>query len=291
MGNARKALPLAWRMTITDLFGSYGRMALSAVIAILVCLSSYLAMSAFGEPEPLGELLPLITGPAALLTAGFVGFFLNWICRVPYVEWSEASERVAQLERRLRPRISVLTATNHRAESIDYGETKVSFGGTRKVIVSHGPNHLLRLDIANESATPLSGCEAYLARLENLDEDTEPRAWQAIRLQWLRAGKADENGTDIPPSGVRSIALFRVINNRVHLLRDDGVPVHMVNAIKDRGEYHGLVVVSSQNAPTAHIAFSLTCDGPEAAPLLNVLRAAPFDDDDGLFWAREAAAI
>jgi hypothetical protein len=273
-------------MVIAELFGSYGRMILSGIIATLLGAASYFAMLKFDKAGALGELLPLIVVPAVLLSVGVVGFFVNWISRVPYSQWENLEGRVADLEHRLKPVISVRTATNHRADPIAYGTTRVSLGGTRQTVIAHGPDHTLRLDITNDSATLISGCEAYLVRFERVDEETEPTSWHSLRLPWLQAGAVDDGGTDIPPSGIRSIALFRVINNRVHLVRDDGVPVHMVNAIKDRGEYSGLVAVTSRNAPTAHVAFTLACYGPDAAPLLNVERGSPFDDDDGLFWAR-----
>lgn len=286
MGKAREAVSLAWHMVITDLFGSYGRMALSAIVALLLSGASYFATVALGQPDAIGELLPMAIVPTVLVSVGAVGFFLNLICRVPYERWRNLAERVVELERRLKPVISVRTATNHRAQPIAYGKTLVTLGGTRQTVVGHGPDHTLTLDLTNDSATLIKGCEAYLVRFEWTDEAAEPMAWSSLRLPWLRAGAIEDDGADIPPSGWRSLALFRVINNRVHLIRDDGVPVHMVNAIKDRGEYFGLVAISSENAPTAHIGFTLVCDAPDAPPLLNVHRRSPFDDDDGLFWAR-----
>lgn len=288
MKNVRRALALAGRMTIADLFGSYGRLALSAVVGALLCVASYSAMRLFGQGDAWGELLPVAVGPIVLISVASVGFFVNWLCRIPYLQWSDAASRVTELERRLRPVVSVRTATNHRADPVDYETTRTTLGGTRQTVLRNGPNHTLRLDITNESATTIVGCEAYLVRFEAIDAETQPSAWFSLRLPWLRAGTVDEEGANIPPSGMRSIALFRVINNRVHLMRDDGVPVHMVHAIKDRGEYSGLVAISSQNAPTAHVAFSLSCLGPDVHPIMAVERGSPFDDD-WLFWARESS--
>jgi len=287
----RHALKLAWGKTVSDLVGSWDRVTVSGIIAAIASVMGYFVLVREDDKGAAYELLPLLTGPAAIILIGLALFIFNWASRVPYRQWSLLDGRVSELENMIRPRISVQTTTNHRAESIDYGTTNTSLGGTRQTVITHGPNHSLRLEIINENLETLVGCEAYLTRFQDLDPNEESKYWSATRLPWLASGRERENQTNIPSSGMRSIILFRVINNRVHLVENDGVPVHMVNAIKDAGHYHGIVTVSAQNATSAFIPFELICGGSGAPPMLMVSRPSPFEEPTDIPFAREVPFV
>lgn len=283
MGKRRIALSLAWAKTVNDLTGSYSRAAVSSLVAVLISGGSYLVLSRLGRDAPIDALLPIVMGPAVLFSVGLVGLIVNWICRVPYQQWGNVEGRVAALEQMLSPKFSIVPLLGQRAVGLEYGHVALSpYTGTKQITITQS-NKLLRLDVFNETAKTLENCEGYLARLEE-EGVGEPVAWQSIPLPWLPVGEAAA-AVDIPSHGQRSLALFRVIGDRVQLLTNT-VPLPMVRAIKDKGHYHGMVVLTAKNCAATYVAFELVCDAPDNEPYLNVARRG-IGEDDQQSWARE----
>lgn len=290
MGKRRIAFKLAWRKTVSSLWGSHGRMVGSFVFAVALSYGTYGVSNALGREWPGDELIPLfLSGPVLAVIA--LGVFLFHWFNAPYEQWGNLEERVVDLERRLRPRFSVLAFVGQKPTAFHYGNTLVTHGGTKQTIICQ-TNDLLRIDVTNVTATALEGCEAYLANLQDVARtDAEEQArWQSMRLTWMPV-RDEIAEVDIPPSGLRSVVLFRVINNRVQLITNE-VPVRMVHLIQDKGHYQGLVTLTARNAPAVtYIAFELFCDAPESPPYLNIMRHGLTDDDDILGWAIEEQPI
>jgi hypothetical protein len=277
-------------MTKQELVGSNTRLAVAVFLTGFASFASYQLHLAMGREWAGDELIPIFVGPVGFIAVFLIVLTINFVFRAPYEQWGALEARVTDLERRLRPAISVLAVTNHRPSPIDYGQTLLTHGGRRTTNQKYSPQDYLRLDITNESACTLEGCEAYLTRLERLDVEQEPQVWFAMRLPWLPVGSDEQAVADIPRGGIRSVILFRVIANHVHLVEYDQVPIHMVRALNERGEYQGLVTISAKNAPSAFIAFDLSCYGPDASPILTVRRNALGGDEDG-GWARETPIV
>ena len=132
MGRFGRAFSLARRKVVSDLFGSYGRAALSGLVTLLIGVASYAVLRELRRNDPSDALLPLILAPCVLIAVGLVGLLINWIAVVPYSQWGSLDDRVAELERQMKPRFSVLSHAGQTAKGVDYGVTHTTFGGTRQ---------------------------------------------------------------------------------------------------------------------------------------------------------------
>lgn len=289
MGKRRLAFKLAWAKTVTELGGSYSRIVVGLLGSLFVSYGAYAISGALGRDWPGDELFPLFLVPLWWIGAGLAFFVFQWLFGVPYEQWDKLEGRISELEHILRPRFSVLAWVGQRPQKIEYGTHVMNAGGRMQTNIPH-TNELLCLEVTNIAAVTLQGCEAYLSRLEEIEDDHEERIWQSMRLAFVPLG--GEDTVNIPPHGKRSLALFRVIGqNRVHLLTAKG-PVKMMHLIQDKGEYQGLVTLTAQNAPAATlIAFTLCCDAPENEPTISIMRRTIGDDDDDTPWAVEEQLV
>lgn len=155
--------------------------------------------------------------------------------------------------------------------------------GGQKITNVTETNELLCFPVTNITASTLRGCEAYLSRFER--SYGEPWFWQSRRLHWLDMDK-EHAAVDIPPHGLRSVVLFKVMGNRVHFLSDSAL-VMMSHYIEAKGQYHGLVTLTADGAPSTLVAFTLSCDGPDQVPTINIMRKNIGEDDDATPWAVE----
>lgn len=264
----RIALKLAWEKTVTDLFGSWGRITLSGFVGILLALAMYGLLVMLSRETPEDALLVLIVSPLVMVGVGVIGFLINWVCRIPYREWALSAANAANLEKRLSPKFSAELVPNSLPERFDYGTTTRSWGGTKQTIVT-SPFEIFRIDITNLTSTTIEGCEAYLSKFAERNPEVEKRGWQSLRLAWLPVGEGEQE-IDIPPEGQRSIVLFQIRNNRV-LFSTHVMPVQFVHQIQDQGEYEGLVAVTARNCAATFIPFRLATDAPDSPPQLELV--------------------
>jgi hypothetical protein len=210
---------------------------------------------------------------------------------VPFDEWGTHQERIASLENKLSPRFQVFPFIGRKPESVSYGTTHLSISGKRQsVIQSMGHAQFLTLPVENVKSVTLKACEAYLTNFQRADPDTDWSSWEPVRLSWLPMG-TDVGTTDIPSHGQRSLILFKVQGNRTHLVecKNGAIPIQMIHAIEDKGDYWGLVTISGHDAIATQIAFELHCDAPDHEPTINVMRRGLADESNDDGWAMEAA--
>jgi len=206
-------------------------------------------------------------------------FLINLFWFVPAALWGEQINAIADLERSLRPRFSVLA--NFGARRYDFGATHRSpYTGSAQSVVQHTIN-ALAIDVTNETHTTLERCEAYLSRFEELGG--EPGVFHSMRLGWVPVGD-EVSVVDIPPSGQRTVIVFQVVGNRA-VFSHDKMPVQAVHMIKEDGIYYGVVTLSAKNAAAAYAAFRLTCIKGEP-PLFSLMRRG-FNEVEFIGWAPE----
>lgn len=223
-----------------------------------------------------------LAGAAAVLGSVLLSF-LGDLLRAPAIMWREMTAHVEGLERSLTAKFSVPHLVGRKPERVAYGNTLRSpFTGSQQVVVREF-HEVICVPVTNETSATLKNCEAYLARFQEVDAETP--YWESMRLQWVPV--AEERSTvDIPAHGSRSLILFKVTGERVHLV-SDAAPVKMVTLIKDKAEYEGLVVLTCEGSASTFVAFTLHCNAPDEQPSLSIMRRRISDEDEDLGWAFE----
>ena len=286
MGKRRLVLRLACHKTVSDLAGSYPRALFSALVAIGGSYGAYFVATKLGRDWPGDELIPVYAGFGCLVIIWIAWFLYNCLLHVPYEQWGAVEGRVTELERTLRPRFSVVPSVGQRPVYSAPQHVAVTVGGT-----VHSNRTLseqfLCIEITNHSASTLRGCEAYLSQLQQVGG--EESGWHSTRLEWMPAGETD-SAVDIPPLGVRSVMIFKVLGNRALFLTQQ-LPGDLVHYLQDRAEYQGLVTLTADGTPATFIAFVLTCAAPEQQPTITVMRRTIGDEPSDIPWARETNVV
>lgn len=218
---------------------------------------------------------------AAVVLSVFVSFVWDLV-RSPAVLWSDLTARVDDLERLLRPKFSVLANHAPSLRAFSFGATHRSpFTGSAQSVVRNAFN-ALTIDVTNESATTLEGCEAYLSRFEEIDG--EPSVFHAMRLPWVPVGD-EVSVVNIPPSGQRTVLVLQVVGTRAAFLHDQ-MPVQAVHMIREGGTYYGLVTLSAKNVEgSSFVSFRLTCI-PNEPPHFSLMPQG-FNEPEFIGWAPE----
>jgi hypothetical protein len=196
------------------------------------------------------------------------GFLLNVLWLIPWAIWNENVAIIDDMGQRLRPRLSINAIGPQTLRDLSFGHVNVSWAGTRQLIatdVSQG----ITLSVENPGATSLSNVQAYLARFRRVGEASADE-WDTVTLPFVPVDRQIRS-IDLPSGGSRRIWLFRVINNRPQFMTTD-MPLGMAQALQDRAEYEGLIVVTATGVPASHYPFTMICDAPENAPLLTLTR-------------------
>lgn len=255
MGKRRLAFKLAWTKTVSELAGSLPRAAFSGVIAVAGSYGAYFTTSALGREWPGDELIPLYVAFACLVVVWLSWFAFTWLFRVPYEQWNNVEERATELERIIRPKFSVLLHRFGKPHRFNYGHTHRSpFTGSTQSVIQNS-FVALAIDVRNETATLLEGCEAYLSHFEEIGG--EPSVFQSLRLEWVPVG--DEVATvTIPAGGQRTVIVFQMAGHRP-AFSHDRMPIEAVHMLKDGGYYFGTVTLTAKNTTSCYVGFRLDC--------------------------------
>lgn len=255
----------------------WGRYVMGFVLRTVLLFGVLYAAPWLGDLRAESRLVAAIV--ASVVMSVFVSFVWDLV-RAPTVMWNDLAARVDDLELLLRPKFSVLV--NHApSRQYSYGVTHRSpYTGSAQTVVSQAFN-ALTIDVTNASATTLEGCEAYLANFE--ESGGEPTVFNSMRLPWVPVG-GEVSAVNIPPHGLRTVLVFRVVGNRVAFLHDQ-MPVQAVHMIKENGTFHGLITLSAKNTPSAFMAFRLTCI-PDEPPHFSLIRRG-FNEPEFIGWAPE----
>lgn len=222
-------------------------------------------------------------GIAAVLLSSLLSFLWD-LFRAPAVIFANLSSRVEDLERKLAPRFSVIPTVGQRPVYPAPQHVSVTVSG--KVQSNRSlSEQFLCIEVTNNSASTLRGCEAYLSRFERVDVDGEESGWHSTRLAWMPAGETGAS-VDIPPLGVRSVMIFKVLGTRPLFLTRH-LPGDLVHYLQDKAEYQGLVTLTADGTPATFVAFTLSCDAPEREPTISVMRRNFGEEPDDFPWAPE----
>ncbi|PKP89991.1 MAG: hypothetical protein CVT75_12120 [Alphaproteobacteria bacterium HGW-Alphaproteobacteria-14] len=242
-------------------------MVMSAVIAGLLCATSYFVLASMERDNAVDELLPIFFGPAIMLSVGFVGLLLNWSTIVPYSKWIESDAEAITLRGMVRPRIKVLNSGVCALRSVQYGITQRTLGGTKQTILRIAPPYFC-VDVENTSEVSLADCAAYIRDFKKVGE-SQISEWQTIPLPWLPVAEDKIEKIDLAPGARRTFFLFSAFKDRVAFV-SDLMPVGMVSLIDDNSQYEGCIVITAANGGTKKVPFNLVCKAPGDEPVLTL---------------------
>lgn len=273
MGIRSQALGLAWRKTMTDMFGTRMNFFISAAFALISAGLAYWWEIYRKSEEPVSVLYIIPIGVVCGFAMAGAGLIVNWISRVPYAEWSKSQLEVERLELRMKPRFEPMVPVEREStDAIAYGNTVTTVGGMKCTNIRRS-RETLWLDVRNISLETLEGCEAYLSAFSRRD-GLQPKApWQSMRLGWLSVGGESET-LNIPAAGQRSVEVFHVLGNRVNFVTDD-IPVATIHMLDEKAIYDGRIALTGRNSATTLVDFTLYCDAPENPPRIEL---RPVDD-------------
>jgi hypothetical protein len=257
---------------------SRGRQVMGFIVQTTIVFAILYWQPWIGNVQDQGKLAA--AGVISVLVSVALSFLWDLI-RAPEIIWRDLSERVEQFEWVVRPKFSVLTERQRLSVTLSQATVQRSINGRRSIISTQSPQNFLALTVRNETATKLTGCEAYLSHFEEIGG--EDSVFQSMRLPWVPV--ADEVRTaDIPSSGHRTALVFRVIQNRVAFIHDS-IPVHQITMLKDDGHYTGVITLTAQNTADAFVGFELQCS-LEHEPYFRILRRG-FKDPELIPWVEE----
>lgn len=219
-------------------------------------------------------------GVASVLLSAVLSFLWD-LFRAPEEIWRELSGRVEDFEAAVRPKFSVWLTNGGSPQTFGFGNTMRSpYTGSIQSVVTQSFS-ALAIEVTNETATLLEGCEAYLSRFEKVHG--EDSYFQSLRLQWVPVGE-DRATVDIPSSGKRTLLVFLVHGNRVAFLHDQ-MPIQAVHLLQDDTVYMGTITLSAKNKTSTYVEFRLDC-GRDQPPHF-VLARRGFRDAEIIDWAPE----
>lgn len=245
----------SWERTVKDCVGRTAQGTIIRLAAFLLTLVfAYLYVAKVDRRSPAFDDATL----AAIFAFGvFLAIFagcliLNLLFVAPAILWSEQSEEICILQKKLTPTVSFEIENDGFAKEFPFGNVQQVASGDY-VTNQLGNTRYICASIGNLSSVDTS---AVLMTLIKLQRDGGNPLSDAVELRWHN--QRYNGGYEFIPAGSpRTALLFRVTEARVYIASSEDLTIEQVRFIEGDAPYRGRLAITHSNDSSLLVDFVL----------------------------------